>query len=207
MTVEVPPAAPTSIADQENETTTSQPKDVIDAAHKETVEEEATAGAVKESDEPTLSIQIEPPNETKIGEELMPSSSTEEKPKRKGLFNNPFNKSSGSAKKDSSDEVVTTTGGEKKITKGFGNFLSKVKVIQKGLLEKKMDTYINDIYYSKQPVVVISHNYQSLLLLQLPQKKLKVKSLKWEKKKLQNKKMLPLLIRMCLKKIHLRQKK
>lgn len=88
--------------------------------------------ASSEENEPTLNIQIEQPDHIETGEELMPS--TEDKPvnKKKGIFNNPFHKGT---KKDT-DEVVTTTdtvvettaANEHKVSKGFGNFLSRVKV-------------------------------------------------------------------------------
>jgi hypothetical protein len=126
MTIE---AQPTTVKQEDISTKKQiQEADGMDAASKSEVD---TAAIVeKEVEEPTLNIQIENPDDIKTGEELMPTSATEDKPKRKSLFNNPFLKG-GSFKKEFSDEVTTATenaGSESKITKGFGNFLSKVKV-------------------------------------------------------------------------------
>jgi hypothetical protein len=91
-----------------------------------------TAVIEKKDVEPTLTTQVEPPlaATTVEGEESpLASTSTEDKPKRKGLFNNPF---ANKVKKDSEEAITTLNDtaetSENKISKGFGNFLSKVKV-------------------------------------------------------------------------------
>lgn len=127
MTVEVPPTEPVAVTAPE--TTTTAIKEANKATEEPTT---VTTAVIEKTDEPTLTTQIEPPSaET---EEAQPSSATEEKPKRKGLFNNPF---ANKVKKDSEEAVTTLNdaaeASENKITKGFGNFLSKVKVrITKG---------------------------------------------------------------------------
>ncbi|GAA5799944.1 hypothetical protein HPULCUR_005365 [Helicostylum pulchrum] len=85
------------------------------------------------TEEPTtLSTQVEPHNDAVTGEELL----SEDKPisKKKSIFNHRFGNNKGT-KKDvatNTEEVitaaaVTTTDIENKKSKGFGNFLSRVK--------------------------------------------------------------------------------
>lgn len=128
MTVEVPPTE--TVTATVPETATTAVKDINKATEEPST---VTTAVIEKTDEPTLTTQIEPPS-TETAEEAQPTSATEEKPKRKGLFNNPF---ANKVKKES-EEAVTTLNDtaeatENKITKGFGNFLSKVKVrISKG---------------------------------------------------------------------------
>lgn len=100
--------------------------------------------ASTEENEPVLNIQIEQPNDTATGEELMPSSEDKPVNKKKGIFNNPFHKGT---KKDVDDvatitantAIETTGANEHKVPKGFGNFLSRVKV-------RMYNLYVNGKY-------------------------------------------------------------
>ncbi|KAG2215515.1 hypothetical protein INT46_006775 [Mucor plumbeus] len=139
MTIEVPPTATTAVVEEFTHTKTSS-KDL--------------ASGETKTEEPTLSIQIEPPT-TNNPEDL--TLSNEEKPtsaKLKALFNNPFK----ITKKETTAETSTTTAdipretanaeekaaatasaaaatatgittgtGENKITKGLGNLYTKIK--------------------------------------------------------------------------------
>lgn len=120
MTIEVPPTAATTVVD-----TPIEPK----------------------TEEPTLSIQIEPPNANKESPEDLVTPN-EEKPtsaKRKALFNNPFKVtkkevSSPETPTSHTDETpkehvhveekatAATGTGENKITKSLGNLYTRIKV-------------------------------------------------------------------------------
>lgn len=137
MTIEVPPTATNTV--------------VEDSTHKKIPVKDLASDGTK-TEEPTLSIQIEPPT-TNNPEDL--ALSNEEKPtsaKLKALFNNPFK----ITKKEATTEALTntadiprettqaeekaaaaaaatatgvTTGtGENKITKGLGNLYTRIKV-------------------------------------------------------------------------------
>lgn len=136
MTIEVPPAATTAAVEDSTHTKTP----VKDLASDET-----------KTEEPTLSIQIEPPT-TNNPEDL--TLSNEEKPtsaKRKALFNNPFKITKKEAATEASTHTTdipretthaeektaaaaagaagaTTGTGENKITKGLGNLYTRIKV-------------------------------------------------------------------------------
>lgn len=143
MTIEAPPAATTAVVEDSTHTKTP----VKDLASDET-----------KTEEPTLSIQIEPPT-TNNPEDL--TLSNEEKPtsaKRKTLFNNPFKITKKEAATEASTHTAdipretthaeektatvagagttgaagaagaTTGAGENKITKGLGNLYTRIKV-------------------------------------------------------------------------------
>ena len=122
MTVEVPPVETVEV--QEPITTK-----VVDTPLNKEDETLTTAVVEKKEEDPVAELLA-----GTAEEEVPTSATTEDKPKRKGLFNNPF---ANKVKKDS-EEVVTTLADqaettaantENKITKGFGTLLSKVKVI------------------------------------------------------------------------------
>ncbi|KAI8071852.1 hypothetical protein BDF21DRAFT_424394 [Thamnidium elegans] len=91
-----------------------------------TIAEPETKGKEVVTEEPTLSTQVESNNDVATGEELL----SEDKPisKKKSIFNHRFgNKGTKKDAGTNTEEVAVISDVENKKSKGFGNFLSRVK--------------------------------------------------------------------------------
>lgn len=135
-------------------TTQTDPTDAIPPKEAVASKDEATTGADLSLDKAvdyvnnqtaTLSLSNDE------GTTIATAAITEEKPKKRNLFNNPFNKKASKKEEDNHEPKSPVEDGikntsEKKVTKGFGSIYSKIKVSLKLYLKLMMSYMVDKLY-------------------------------------------------------------